>query len=180
MNRQGVKRNLLTMLLAVANGCLILIIALEWSWQTRQPNENSAPPRPDPELPVLQGSVLKTKASPLTEYEDIVQRPLFSASRRPVSGSEVDAQDKKLFALKGVVITPDRQQALLTMRGQQKVAIVEIGEWFGGWKIDAIEPLSVVMSKSGGVSMELMLERTPPEAQSKEKEKESGSQPREK
>jgi hypothetical protein len=159
----------LTMLLVAGCGLLALVIVLELSWLIRPAVGGSMTTAPSRTyLPVLQASI--PKAPPLSAYDEMVARPLFTAGRRPVVTTDSGNGDDQRFTLKGVAITNDHREALLTMQGNTKVTVVKAGDCFAGWKVESIEPGHVVMSKAGGLSMVLVLKRVPSETNKGERQ----------
>jgi hypothetical protein len=131
--------------------------------------------KPLPVTPIKQvsqgdGSAAKFKAfelPPLTEYRDIVERPLFSDTRRPapdepevIAEPEPETEEQK-FTLIGVMVTPELQMALVEVEDQDKVARLKIGEKTNGWTLEGVESNKVVLRKGDSVR-ELPLVRNRP------------------
>lgn len=99
---------------------------------------------------------------PLTEFSDIVERPLFTRGRRPAppsaddAGAVANADGSSPFLLSGVIIAGARRVALLQTRNSPKTIRVEEGETIQGWKVVAIRPHVVTIS-SGSNKDELKL-----------------------
>lgn len=137
--------------------CLALagVIALEW---LNPPQLDTAlAPRADapaaiamPELPTLEPATM----APLTQYQDIVERPLFLEGRRP---PEPDAPavvvqappvvEDTAFTLVGVLITPEATQALLKVDETGKVHRIKVGEQLESWRLEAIAADSVILRR---------------------------------
>lgn len=137
----------------------------------------SYPPqlKPLPITPIKQASQGDSSAAkfkafelpPLTEYREIVERPLFSDTRRPapdapevIAESEPETEEQK-FTLIGVMVTPDLQIALVEADEQGKVARLKIGEKTNGWTLESVESNKVVLRK-GESLRELPLVRNRP------------------
>jgi hypothetical protein len=131
--------------------------------------------KPLPITPIKQasqgdGSAAKFKAfelPPLTEYRDIVERPLFSETRRPapdepevIAEPEPETEEQELTLI-GVMLTPDLQVALIEVDDQGKVARLKIGERTNGWTLESVESNKVVLRK-GESAKELPLVRNKP------------------
>ncbi len=80
-------------------------------------------------------------------YADIIERPLFSPTRRPFVPdtneapveAPVQAEPAVPLELIGVLITTERRAALVQPQGESKASWVREGERFAGWSIEAIE-----------------------------------------
>jgi general secretion pathway protein N len=131
--------------------------------------------KPLPLTPVKQvsqsdGSAAKFKAfelPPLTEYSEIVERPLFSDSRRPapdepevIAEPEPEVEEQELTLI-GVMVTPNLQMALVEADEQGEVARLKIGETTNGWTLESVESNKVVLRKGESVR-ELPLVRNKP------------------
>lgn len=119
---------------------------------------------PVPALPVFQ-------LPPLEDYSDIVAHPVFIATRLPEPPPE-DAppvenppgNPEPAPALLGVIIMPQVTVALL--RPEQpgaKAVRIKVGEMVGEWRLEAVFPNRVVLSK-GLTKQELALARSKPPA----------------
>lgn len=96
---------------------------------------------------------------PLEHYGAMVARPLFSASRRPVTRkqplvahSQTSPPDARLV---GVLLTEEMRMALLTEGGKPPRRLA-VGQEVDGWTIAAIEPRRVLL-RQGGLDHELLL-----------------------
>jgi len=102
------------------------------------------------------------------ESTDILERPLFNADRRPVEitePAEIEALNTANtnaadFKLVGVVMSPDGSQALL-LKSDRQIESVFLGNKIEGWKLQSIDPDSIVLVK-GVKTIQLELERTTP------------------
>ncbi len=117
---------------------------------------------PVPALPIFQ-------LPPLEDYSDIVAHPVFIATRLPEPPPEdappvenPPANPEPAPALLGVIIMPQATVALL--RPEQpgaKAVRIKVGEMVGEWRLEAVFPNRVVLSK-GLTKQELALVRSKP------------------
>jgi general secretion pathway protein N len=95
---------------------------------------------------------------PLTAYQEIVARPLFTVSRRPPAREEdeevLEAQERapvqplpKTLRLTSVVIAEGVRFALLEDTGAKKLRRVKEGQELEGWKVAEIRPERVVFEQ---------------------------------
>lgn len=102
-------------------------------------------------------------------YREIVERPLFSETRRPPEPftqpaapavpqiSRAPAARADLVLL-GVVITPDSRRAVLRSASDKKANLKGLGDDINGWQLAAIEPRKVRLTR-GTEEKVLELER---------------------
>ncbi len=142
--------------LALATLCVVLAIVIggEFSFSVAdvgaspnyaaQVTEPSATPAPTADSDALVAAIL--------------ERPLFSASRRPPAPPEPEAApddddaDKTpelTSRLAGVMIRPDEREALFAGAGEKPIA-VQVGGQIDGWTVSAIEPDHVELTSAGG------------------------------
>ncbi len=81
-------------------------------------------------------------------FTDMIERPLFTASRRPApAAAEPDAGDLLLgrYRLSGVVVTPTRRIVLLREADSGKTLRVAQGESVGGWLVADVTRARIVL-----------------------------------
>ena len=108
--------------------------------------------------------------SPLSQFQAIVERPLFLQSRRPIPGATTEAsptasKETRLnqYSLSAVVIVPDKRLALLRSTTDKKIHKIEEGQDLQGWKLKEIKDESALFQQVNE-SQELRLQRkTPPQ-----------------
>ncbi len=134
----------------------------------------SAIPAPPSTLPHPPSSVKKDDFSlpPLSHYQEIVERPLFLQSRRPVpqaSGETSPLGPKEAhlnqYALTAVIIGPDKRLALIrsTADKGKKALRLEEGQDLQGWRLKEIKDESAIFQQVNQ-QQELRLQRkTPPQ-----------------
>jgi type II secretory pathway component PulC len=95
----------------------------------------------------------KANAFPaLDTLDDIVSRPLFNVSRRPIEADKItsDAEPSELhIMLSGIVIGHTGQIAHLRSATDKQTKALRVGDKIDGWQIESIFPDRVVL-KSGG------------------------------
>ncbi|HYY16429.1 MAG TPA: hypothetical protein VE965_07270, partial [Gammaproteobacteria bacterium] len=108
--------------------------------------------------------------SPLSQFQAIVERPLFLQSRRPIPGATTEtsptvSKETRLnqYSLTAVVIVPDKRLALLRSTTDKKIHKIEEGQDLQGWKLKEIKDESALFQQVNE-SQELRLQRkTPPQ-----------------
>lgn len=108
--------------------------------------------------------------SPLSQFQAIVERPLFLQSRRPIPGATTETSPTaskethlNQYNLTAVVIVPDKRLALLRSTTDKKIHKIEQGQDLQGWKLKEIKDESALFQQVTE-SQELRLQRkTPPQ-----------------
>jgi hypothetical protein len=88
----------------------------------------------------------------LANFSSIVERPLFTPSRRPPSATgeakTAEAPSKlEMYDLIGVIISTGRRVALLQPRDKGEILMAMEGQNVGGWDVNAIKPTEVVLKR---------------------------------
>jgi len=111
--------------------------------------------------------------SPIEQYAEIINRPVFNDNRQPIIGGElVDGEDEELdeaedveapdVELAGVVITPDVRVATLRVKGEDASLLALEGQPlegdFGSWRVSRVEPRSAVLESASGDQVRLELQ----------------------
>jgi hypothetical protein len=149
--------------LPAAAALLVLLIVgvLAWEWEQGRQLERGF---------VKMYKLPKTAIPPLkiqsefklpdmeTGFPELLARPLFFASRRPMSEADQGAggMKKGQFVLVGVVITPDQHSALLRDIQSNKTETVAMGGQIRGLTLGEVEANKVVL-RMGAESEELTL-----------------------
>ncbi len=100
---------------------------------------------------------------PIASFGAIVERPLFSRSRRPAPVDRSSTADVRTsntgvpFMLSGIIVAGPTRVAFLQPRSQPKTLRVLEGETVEGWKIEKILPYRVVIG-NGDAREELALQ----------------------
>ena len=151
-----------TLLLGV---CLVLA-ALVYVQAQREapgpaPSGGGAPP-PLAALPAQPSYAM----APVEDFSTILDRPLFSPTRRPPAQGVVSAaapEPELQVTLVGVIISSEEQIAIVRLKDADRFARLSVGDSFQGWILDSIEP-SRVTFRRGDVEehIELTYDVPPP------------------
>ncbi|MDP5293443.1 type II secretion system protein N [Oceanimonas sp. CHS3-5] len=106
---------------------------------------------------------------PLEQFDDIIERPLFNATRRPKAGdddsslSESAAEMREKWRLSGVVWENDLQLALFSEREGEGRQRIRTGMYLdGNWQLEEITEDSVTLTDDGQrLRLELWEPRAP-------------------
>jgi general secretion pathway protein N len=124
--------------------------------------DEPAPPEP---LPPMRAAAMPTP-SPLANYAEVWQRPLFMADRKPVATADGDDNASNIgdLELTGIIMTPGLRMALL--RDRDKGATVRVKEGAamqdGHWTLASLTPRTAVFD-NGGQRRELTLKVAAPD-----------------
>ena len=106
---------------------------------------------------------------PIADYNEILERPVFSPTRRPAEES-APAESEQFFQspasqladgefkLIGIIIVDESRFALLQTAGTGQTQRVQIGETVDGWRISALSPSTATIER-GSEAKTLELER---------------------
>jgi hypothetical protein len=150
---------------AVGAACCVLsgIVALEWMSPIGEPPMAAGNPAAASRV-VADPDVARADLDALTTT--VLERPLFTAGRRPPPSAEDDDNEDDddddapapvEARLAGIFIGPDRSEALFDKDGDESIAVPEGGD-IEGWTVDMIETDRVVLSSASG---EVVLLPTP-------------------
>ena len=81
--------------------------------------------------------------APVEDFTSILERPLFSPSRRPPAEGVVATAAPELglqVTLVGVIISSEEQIAIVRLEDATSFARLSVGDNFQGWTLDSIEP----------------------------------------
>lgn len=126
----------------------------------------SPPADPDTEVAAAADDATAERSfdlEPLESFDAVVERPLFSRTRRPLpvaAATKSDAHGGSAgvpFLLSGILIAGSTRVAFLQPRSEPKTLRVLEGETIEGWKIEKITQRQVVVG-NGEVSQELTLQ----------------------
>lgn len=100
--------------------------------------------------------------APLASYSEIVERPLFDASRRPPPEPEAKQaaapKPPTNYKLEGTAVMPDNQVAVVRNKRTSELHRLAVGESVGGWQLDEVIPGHAALSQ-GTQKIQLELER---------------------
>jgi len=90
----------------------------------------------------------------LEEYEETINRPLFSKERRPpvitsVESTEVRPSEIDKLVLTGIVTGPDKKLAILMNGVSREEVRLREGHAFQGWQLEQFTQDEVVFSRDG-------------------------------
>ncbi len=143
-------------ILALLSAVFVVVLAVELLWDYRLANDT------EPEVAGTDSGSLSMGAEPvpppeLTDYDEIINRPLFSAERRPYEPEQVKAasrepprQDRQtldVFSLSGVAIAGDTRLALIRSARDPKLQRLVEGEALNGWRLTEIHADSITFYK---------------------------------
>ena len=124
-------------------------------------NLGRQPPAPAPGDDSQPGYVLAFEAPAPEALAVIVERPIFTASRRPPpavlpapAAPAAETLDKSLilgrYKLTGVVVTPTLRLVFVTRPGSRKTIAVARGKKLDGWVISEVEQHLIVLESDQG------------------------------
>ena len=147
------------LILLAGSGVLVVVLAavvwVEWrQGQTRlqaiaEPTEQTGDAGGAVDLPRL-----TSRGGGLERYSEIVARPLFSRSRRPVAADTAKVKVERpseidKLVLTGIVSGPDTRVAMLVnTQNKKEVRLVE-GQSYNGWKLKSFSEGGVTFSYRG-------------------------------
>jgi len=135
----GMHRSVLRPLIVAAVALLLGAAAAQQPAATNTPALAAAPAAAD-----------DLSGVPLEHFRAIVERPLFSPTRRPPpsSAGEPDSGPRQ-FQLKGVVVSAREQHALIVSQATGKSYRVRTGDVVEGWRVERITADSAAFTKDG-------------------------------
>jgi len=106
----------------------------------------------------------------ISDYDEIINRPLFFEDRKPYVYVAPEKSQKKSnkkkktapkqteqYVLNAVIITPEKHLAIIQSSRGKNTQRIALGESLDGWTVEAIEPRSVLLKK-GNETKNLELE----------------------
>jgi hypothetical protein len=152
-----------TLLLGV---CLALAAFVYLEMQTAAPGP--APSGDGGETPPMAAlpAQLSYAMAPVEDFATILERPLFSPTRRPPAQgvvATVASEPELQVTLVGVIISSEEQIAIVRLDDASRFARLSVGDSFQGWILDSIEP-SRITFRRGDVEehIELTYDVPPP------------------
>ena len=128
--------------LAAANIAVALLAA--WPWLPRP-----APAQPPATAPAEDTAPKLARPAPFSDFAETSDRPLFSATRRPVPGAGMLGVDGR-YRLIGLVIAGAARHALIAPAAGGRALELGEGEAVEGWTVTRIERDRVVLSSPAG------------------------------
>ncbi len=155
--RRGRGLTLLLLLVCLAL-TLLLLLVMDYSVQWRATRiaavQKLAVQKPPPEAPVTLPMLADPR--PAESYAELVERPLFSESRRPYQPPPPPEEEPAAppppaappsplrVALTSIVITPEQRIALARDLGNASMVRLEQGSTLNGWTVEQILPDKVI------------------------------------
>ena len=102
--------------------------------------------------------------SPVESFSEVVERPLFWASRRPLAllpSGPMDASAPVAFVLHGIVITSDERFAMFQQGAPSRLVRLSEGQELQGWTVQSILTDRVLL-RNGDRVLELRFIDRPP------------------
>jgi len=104
-----------------------------------------------PEPSVKENPVFRP--APLAAYGEVVARPLFSRTRRPVVGRlEGPTVGGSAMRLVGIVVDADGPTAFIKMKDAPRIVRVSLGGAVDGWIVQSIDRNSVTLARDGDMT----------------------------
>lgn len=133
--------------------CTIMVVlaAVNWWVVGLEPGTPTAAIGADTKVAAPVSIAPPPDVTPLSEFAEIVRRPLFSADRRAffqpgaTSVPLVSAERPPEFRLTGVAIVAQRRQALLQAPGQPQAQWIEEGGRIDGWLLQSVRDNAVIL-----------------------------------
>lgn len=159
------KRRLLSMLLPALLGAAAIFLALQVAGEVRLFRQGDAlgsgaraPADRQPGLALTDAGGAPGFAPPrLSEFQEVLERPVFSPTRRPpVQETVVPAADAPDIApiaaapdlrLQGIVAIGAKRVALVEVNGAPPLHRVSTGDEIGGWRVEGIDANGVVLRR---------------------------------
>lgn len=119
------------------------------------PPEPLSPPEPMPEF----------ELPPVSEFQEVVERPLFSPTRQPPAegAAPVAAPASELnLELIGVVLAQSEQTAIVMPQETQQALRLALGDAYQGWTLVRIEPDRAIFSRGDQEETVLLSYDRPP------------------
>jgi general secretion pathway protein N len=143
-----------TLLLATLAGWAVALLALALLGMGGRYMVAADNPRLAPALPQFALTKINSRLGPLSDYQEVANRPLMMPERRPVAISAGPGADTAGFdvQLTSVLITPKLQMAILTDNQGGASRRVRVGETVAGtsWRLVELEPRRAVFESPAG------------------------------
>ena len=147
---------ILSALLCVGLG-VALVVELNAAAPAAQQPASTAPPAAAA-LPEISN---RFTLPPLASFAEVVERPLFSSSRRPTATETQQHVDQPLSAsLAGIVISASSSSIIVAHGDPPSLTRLKQGDELDGWSISAIEP-NRVLFRRGSEEQQLKLHDAP-------------------
>jgi len=158
--RRHARAPLLLAALALVLGAVIYVESLDAARAPPAPTARA----PEPASDAAAAADGRFAMPPLRSFAEVLARPLFSSTRRPMTGAAPagDAPGSGLV-LVGIVIAPGDQHALIEHGQPPRLERVVEGQEVEGWTVEAILPDAVGLRRADQ-RLELKAKDAPPGA----------------
>ena len=153
------------MLTVLCLGLGALLVA-EWQFWPSEPELGASPPAFVIEQRSQTAETSRFRMPPLTAFSEVDERPLFLRSRRPPTetvsagaGPANASAENTPFVLSGVVVVGSQRSAILLESDSGRTISALEGTVVEGWRLESVEPETVVM-RNGSTVAELTLIET--------------------
>jgi hypothetical protein len=162
--RTQLSGNPITVALLALGGVLALLL----SWQLLFPPhlKQETAPGVQPKAPSVAGKG-EFSLPPLKHYQEIVERPLFIQTRKPVPPADVKTTAKSstrsalpVDYLAAIVITPQKRFVLLRGPKDKKIFRLAKGEEKDGWTLHEIKDEEVLFSRDNEKELLRLMRKT--------------------
>jgi hypothetical protein len=145
------------------------------------------PPKPAPgggdgEAPALAALPAQPRytLAPAEDFSEVLERPLFSPTRRPPAEGTVAAPDSEPtleVTLMGIIISSEEQIAIVKPKGGGGFLRLSVGDSFQGWAVESIEPNRIIFRR-GDIEehIELTYDLPPPVQKPKRRKRKQRNQ----
>lgn len=149
----------LQMILVGLCGVFLLTLTLELTLPVKLEKGGDPAAEQGSEADETEAIQTRAEAIPtLSEYREIIERPLFRPDRRPFVLEKVATEpvetptreprrQEEIFTLSAVIITDDKRLALIEHGRARKLKRVMQGEVLNGWQIDRVFPNQVTIQR---------------------------------
>jgi hypothetical protein len=138
-----------TSVLGVVCAFLVGVIYLEFTRPDGRPSLTATANTPPPSER-LSAADRAFVAPPISEYSEVVDRPLFYPTRRSSPVSPVETKGKSTnLTLIGTVVSGTSRHALVRRNPKARVERVSEGQDIDGWTVESIQSDGVVLSQAG-------------------------------
>ena len=133
------------------------ILAFEIMYGPLMPEDPQASLSGRTEKPVDSLSDTPLQKPAISTFAEIVERPLFTQSRRPAPKKDTRVAEAAVkpetFELIGVIISPAGRMALLRALATSEIVRAVEGQNVGGWEVHTIKPTQVVLRQGDDSQM---------------------------
>lgn len=139
--------------LGLAGGLALICVILAAVVAGQLKNEGSGPIGEAPPSVIgdreVEMALPRYELPPFDSFAELVERPLFSSTRRPVAASAAPAQVAASpqgldITLKGVIVADDSKVAIIEPRNAAKPVRLNKGQSYQGWTLSEVDAEGVI------------------------------------